>query len=485
MHILFVASEVHPLTKTGGLGDVAGSLPAALGALGLHVRVLMPAYRDALMRCREPRVLAQFSLRRVEGALRLLEARVPPHDVTVWLLDYPPAYDRPGNPYLMPDGTPWPDNAERFALLAHTVQRLCQDTSLTHWPIDLVHANDWQTGLVPVLLRDIHPRPACLFTIHNLSYQGLFPYGVFQNLGLPASLWHPDGVEFYGQVSFMKAGLMFADRINTVSPTYAREIQTERFGDGLDGVLRARQSVLSGILNGIDLQEWDPRHDNTLVAHYDRDSLAGKQANKAALQSQFQLDTNPDIMLVGSVGRMVEQKGVDLIIEVLPTLMPLPIQWIILGSGEARFENALRALARAYPDKIGLHVGYDEQLAHRIEAGSDAFLMPSRFEPCGLNQLYSLRYGSVPIVHRVGGLADTVVDASPAHLAQGTATGIVFDTSEPQALCDAVTRAVGLFRDAVTWRRIIRTGMAQDFGWGESARQYQALYEQTRAIAVR
>ncbi|HEX9626731.1 MAG TPA: glycogen synthase GlgA [Acidiferrobacterales bacterium] len=483
MKILYAASEALPLMKTGGLGDVAGSLPAALRRLGSDARLVMPGYRDALARAPSPRCVAELDLPAVRGRVRLLETRLP-GDVPAWLVDFPPAYDRPGNPYLAPDGVAWRDNAERFALFAQAVAAIADGRARLDWRPALVHANDWQTGLVPALLSRQAARPATVFTIHNLAYQGLFPRPVFDRLGLPSEWWHPDALEFHGQLSLIKAGLAFADRLTTVSPGYAREIQTPAFGCGLDGLLRHRAGVLRGILNGIDTVDWDPARDPALARPFHAGDLAARRANKRALQDEFGLAPDDDVLLLGNIGRMVEQKGIDLTIAALPAILALPAQVAMLGTGEARFQQALRELARRFPGRLAVRIGYVEALAHRIEAGSDAFLMPSRFEPCGLNQLYSLRYGCVPIVHRVGGLADTVIDATPEALAAGIASGVAFDRPNAAALIAAVQRALALYRQPRVWEQTMRTGMAQDHSWEHSARDYLALYDEALAAAA-
>jgi len=324
-----------------------------------------------------------------------------------------------------------------------------------------------------------------VFTIHNLAYQGLFPYDIFQSLHLPASLWSLHALEFHGQLSFIKGGIAFADRITTVSPTYAHEIQTPEHGYGLDGLLRHNTARLSGILNGIDERTWNPARDPHLVSPYSMRRLAHKAPNKAALQKEFNLPVDADVAMLGLVSRMVHQKGVDILLDALPSLIELPLQLVVLGSGEAQYEQALRAQAARYPDRLAVLAGYDEAIAHRIQAGADLFLMPSRFEPCGLSQLYSLRYGTVPLVRRVGGLADTVTDAAPEALAAGTATGIAFDAPTPAALAHAVKRALALRRDARLWKQMQLTGMRQDFSWRHSAAEYLQLYEQALSDIAR
>ncbi len=483
MHkVLFVTSEAHPLIKTGGLGDVAGSLPAALRALNCDIRLVLPAYRSVLKHAGRPKTVAEVVLPGLAAPVHLLEGHLPGTKVPVWLVDYPPAYDRSGNPYLDPLGLPWEDNAERFAVLARTAEHIALGRAGLSWRPDVVHANDWQTGLTVALLNQTQERPATVFTIHNLAYQGLFAQSTFVRLGLPPTLWSPEALEFYGQLSFIKGGLVFADMLSTVSPTYAREIQTPDFGFGLDGLLRHRSDRLVGILNGIDDGEWDPVHDPRIERNYDAGRLQDKLVNKRSLQQEHHLVQDPRIPLIGMVGRLVQQKGIDLVLHVLPRLMHEPVQFVILGSGEVAYESALRAVAARFPGRIAVRIGYDETAAHRIESGADMFLMPSRFEPCGLNQLYSLRYGTVPIVRRVGGLADTVIDATAASLRAESATGIAFDSDHPDALTAAVLRALALYADIPLWQKLVVQGMRQDFSWRLSAQNYLKLYDAARRV---
>lgn len=476
LRILFVVSEAHPLIKTGGLGDVAGSLPQALTKLGCDVRILLPAYPACVERAGTLKSVASLSIPGSVDQVTLLAGRLPGTRVKIWLVDYPPAFDRTGNPYLDPDGRPWDDNAERYALLARVATAIAQKRAKLAWQPDVVHCHDWQTGLVPALLAQEARRPASVFTIHNLAYQGLFPHSTFVHLGLPPSLWAFDALEFHGLLSFIKGGLVYADKLTTVSPTYADEIQTPAFGGGLDGLLRHRAADLVGILNGIDERTWNPAKDPHLVARYSPRRLSAKADNKQALQRTFGLPVSVDIPLVGMAGRLVEQKGIDQVLLALPALMQRPVQIVVLGSGEARYEQALQAFAAQHADKIRVRIGYDEALAHQIEGGADMFLMPSRFEPCGLNQLYSLRYGTVPIVRRVGGLADTVVDASASTLAAGSATGIAFDGDDAADLLTAMDRALTLYQAKAVWTQLVQNGMAQDFSWDASARRYLDLY---------
>jgi starch synthase len=480
MHkVLFVTSEAHPLAKTGGLGDVCGSLPPALQALGADMRLLLPAYPQAKRAAGALRAVAQIPLAFSDVPATLLEGVLPGSNVVLWLVDHPPAFAREGDPYLDASGAPWPDNAQRFAVLCAAAVALAA-ASVIEWRPDIVHCHDWQTGLVPALLSLRDTRPATIFTIHNLAYQGLFPADTFTLLRLPPSLWSLQGLEFYGQLSFIKGGIAAADQLTTVSPTYAREIQTSAFGAGLDGLLRQRADRLSGILNGVDTDTWNPATDAYLPQPYSAATLARKKANKLALQEQMQLPPDAARPLIGMIGRLVDQKGFDLVLDAWPQLARQGAQLVVLGSGDSALEKAWRDMQRTYPKQLAARISYDEALAHHIEGGADMFLMPSRFEPCGLNQMYSLRYGTVPIVRRVGGLADTVVDASTQALAAGTATGFVFDGATPDALTAAVVRALALYADEPRWRALALNGMGQDFSWNKSAQEYFALYGRTR-----
>lgn len=474
MKILYVTSEAYPLIKTGGLGDVAGSLPPALQAAGHDVVLIMPAYRGALDAAPDVEPVADLDLH--GGHVTLLRGRFPDTQVTLWLVAAPRLFDRPGNPYLDATGRPWSDNAQRFGLFCQAATALAQRPPEPFGPFDIVHCNDWQSGLVPALLGLESSRPVTIFTIHNLAYQGLFPAIEFVRLGLPRRLWSYEALEFHHQLSFIKGGLAFGDFITTVSPTYAREIQTPEFGCGLDGLLRHRRDVVVGILNGIDTEQWDPSVDPNLARRYTVNTLQDKAANKTAVQASFSLPERPSVPVVGMVGRLVEQKGIDLVIECLPRLVTMPLQLVVLGSGEARYAQALEDWSRRHSDRLSVHIGYDEGLAHLIEGGADMFLMPSRFEPCGLNQMYSLRYGTIPIVRRTGGLADTVVDATAENLASGTATGIVFERPREPDLLEALRRALALYAQPGVWHQLQVAGMGQDFSWTRSASEYVALY---------
>ena len=475
MRILHVASEVFPLMKTGGLADVCASLPAAQRELGNDARVLMPAYADAVAIVEPVKEIASCIVEGVPEPVRILETHLPKADLPVWLVDHPPAFWRPGNPYVDAEGQPWPDNAERFAMLCRVAVEVASDRAGLGWQPEVVHCHDWQTGLVGPLLRAKQDLKT-VFTIHNLSYQGLFPREVFEDLKLDEDLWHQDGLEFYGALSFIKGGINFSDWLTTVSPTYAREIQTPEFGCGLEHLLQGRSDRLTGILNGIDEREWDPSSDRWLNHHYDADRLQLKRENKRELCAELDLQYDDDIALVGLVSRLVEQKGIDLVVQSIPQLMDEAVSFVILGIGQAEMERQLLDLAVGYQDRVRVVIGYDEGLAHRIEAGSDIFLMPSRFEPCGLNQMYSLRYGTVPIVRSTGGLADTVTHADPQTISDGSATGVVLSDATSIAIVAAVRHALTLYQHRDGWQRIMRSGMRRDFSWGASARSYLDLY---------
>jgi starch synthase len=394
------------------------------------------------------------------------------------VLDAPHLFARPGNPYSSADGADWPDNAIRFASLGRVAADIGQGAIPAFLP-DIVHAHDWQAGLTHAYLNySDRPRPGTVMTVHNLAYQGQFPRELLSELGLPPDSFNMDGVEYYGSIGFLKAGLRFADRITTVSPTYALEIQRPEEGMGLDGLLRGRCDRLSGILNGIDTSVWNPANDPHIASCFDANRLDNRALNKAALQERLGLRVAPDAFLLGVISRMSWQKGLDLLLETLRKVLSEPIQIAILGSGDVDLQECYQAAAQARPDWIGVRIGYDESLAHLIQAGADALVVPSRFEPCGLTQLCALRYGAVPIVSRVGGLADTVVDASESTIAGGAATGITFGPVNTENLTEAVHRAHALFRNVPIWSAIQRNGMAVDVSWRHRASRYADLYRQ-------
>jgi starch synthase len=472
MEVLFVASEVAPLSKTGGLGDVTGALPRALADLGHQVAVVSPRYRaiDAAREGFERRPAAL----EVRGEPAALWRRAD-GPVTWYLLEHPRFFGDRGGLYGE-GGHEYPDNAERFAWLCRAA--LAVPAACGHRP-GILHLHDWQTALAAWLVRHERQGDAALagvrtvFTVHNLAYQGLFRKEVLPALGLPWEVFRPEALEFHDRLSLIKAGLVFADALTTVSPTYAREICTAAGGEGLDGLLRHRRGDLTGILNGIDADAWDPTRDPLLPHHFDAGRLAGKAEMKRALQAEVGLAPRPDLPLVALVGRLAEQKGVDLVLASLPELLRRDLQLVLLGSGRPEWEEAFVKAGRQHPGRLAVRIGFDEGLAHRIEAGADLFLMPSRYEPCGLNQLYSLRYGTVPVVRRVGGLADSVEDFDGWR----RGTGFTFDDYDPRAMLVALRRAEELYRDRRAWAEMVRRGMAQDFSWGRSARRYQALYQ--------
>jgi len=460
MRILFVTPECAPLTKTGGLGDVSAALPEALRGMGVDVRQLLPGYREVLSGTRHLVEAANFQVLGFD--IRLLEAG------SLLVIDCPALYERDGGPYQDASGDDWGDNPLRFAVLSKVAAVLAGAASPLAWRPDCVHCNDWPAALAAAYLAfDGAASAASLVTVHNLAFQGNFEAALLGRLGLPPQSFTPDGLEFHGRLSFLKAGLAYADAITTVSPTYAREIQTEAFGCGLDGLLRRRRQSLTGILNGIDTALWDPAADPLVTASYDAASLERKALNKQALQFRLRLKVDPEVPLLGVVSRLTHQKGSDLLAQVLEELVRLPAQIAVLGKGEARMEDALRAAAGRYPGAIGVTTGFDESLAHAIEAGADLFLMPSRYEPCGLNQMYSQRYGTPPVAHATGGLADTIEDGE---------TGFLFTHVEAGAFLHAVRRALELRRDASRWREMQRRGMQRDFSWPAAARQYADLY---------
>ena len=483
MKIAFASSEIYPLIKTGGLADVSCSLPAALKALGQDIRLILPAYREVLNKLHNLSTVSELSIPVTRENVRLLVTQLPGTSLELYLVEAPEYFDRTGNPYCAPDGKDWQDNAHRFALFCRTIIEIAQNRAGLNWQPDILHCNDWQTGLAPALLALENPRPATIFTIHNLAYQGLFPEHRFHQLKLPHELWSLHALEFHHQLSFIKGGITMSDYLTTVSPSYAREVQTPVFGCGLEGLLQIRKERLSGILNGVDYQQWNPATDPLLPYHYDANQLDGKRLNKQALQRHFQLPEKDTTPLFAHVGRLVEQKGLDLLLSIIPRLMTQDLQLVILGTGDPALERILLETAATYPGKLAVEIGYDEALSHLLEAGADIFLMPSRFEPCGLNQLYSLRYGTPPVVHRTGGLADTIVHASDQNLKSGTATGFVFNRPDAEALYEAIQHALHLYGKPDAFRTLIYNAMAQDFSWQNSAHHYLALYQ--TAISTR
>jgi starch synthase len=475
MRVLFVTSEIAPLIKTGGLADVSAALPAALHRMGEDMRVLVPGYSQVLKALPSFKIEGFFSGSADFPDAKLLSA-VLPSGVELWVLDCPELFQREGGIYQDANGHDWPDNALRFGLLSKIAATLGGQDSPLDWKPQVVHCNDWQTGLTPAYLHFAPGAAPCVMTVHNLAFQGVFAPQMVDKLGLPAESFQLHGVEYHGNLSFLKAGLHYANCITTVSPTYAQEIQTQTLGFGLQGVLYSRNAKLTGILNGIDEHEWDPAQDPALAESYDCHNMAGKEVNKRELQRRMGLQIDADVPLFGLVSRFTHQKGLDLVLEIAPELVASPAQLVLLGSGDASMQADAAELARRYPGQIAVVVGFDEKLSHMIEAGADAFLMPSRFEPCGLNQMYSQRYGTPPIVHATGGLADSVVDCNADTLRQGVATGFVFHEATSQGLLACIRRAISSYRDKKIWSGLQLNGMRKDFSWQSSASKYREIY---------
>jgi starch synthase len=470
LRVLAVASEIYPIIKTGGLADVTGALPAALRTCGIETRTLVPGYPDVIKALPAPAELLHLPFF-FGGPARLLGGSHG--DLDLLVLDAPHLFARPGNPYVTPDGKDWPDNGVRFAALSRMAAEIGQGVDASFLP-DVVHAHDWQAGLVPAYLHRAHyRRPATVMTVHNLAYQGQFPHDMLDMFGLPPESFTIHGVEYYGTISFLKAGLQFSDRITTVSPTYAREIQEDEGGMGLGGLLRERSAALSGILNGIDISVWNPETDPHIATRFNAKTLESRAANKLVLQRRLGLDPSPHAPLLGVVSRLSWQKGLDLLLESIPTILREGMQLVLLGSGDADLQDRYQALAKANASRIAVVIGYDEALAHLIQAGSDALVVPSRFEPCGLTQLCALRYGAIPIVSRVGGLADTVIDVEETGR---PATGFKFGPVTVEALAGALHRASILWQDQQAWRTLQHNGMSTDVSWRHQAGRYAALY---------
>jgi starch synthase len=477
MRILLASSEVAPFAKTGGLADVAGALPKALAKLGHDVRVVLPKYRmvDTTKHGLKP-ILSPLPVP-IAGAIENAAVRQGAiGSVPTYFIEHDGYYDRKG--LYQFEGRDHPDNSERFAFFSRAILEMTK--ALDFIPA-VYHCNDWQTGLVPTYLRTTYQHApefqgsGILFTVHNLGYQGLFKPAALAIANLGPELFNPFGVEFYGKVNFLKAGLVFSDLITTVSRKYSQEIQTEEFGHGLEGVLRARTRDVHGILNGIDYDEWHPSRDALIAARFSQDDVSGKAACKADLQRAFDLPERPDVPLLAVISRLTPQKGMDLVAEALDSMLDLDTQFVLLGTGDADLHTAFEEAKARHPSRVGLKLGFDVALSHKIEAGADMFLMPSRYEPCGLNQMYSLAYGTIPVVRATGGLDDTIQPFDPE---TGAGNGFKFAEATPEALLTTVRRAVALYRQPDQWPRLMRNGMACDFSWNRSAREYEALYQQ-------
>ncbi|HEV2879299.1 MAG TPA: glycogen synthase GlgA [Candidatus Eremiobacteraceae bacterium] len=479
MKALFVASEIFPMAKTGGLGDVAAALPAALAGLDVDIRLLMPAYPSAMQQVRGLAVDRHFDDLAGFGPVDFLIGRTPKSDLRIWLVFCRRLFERSGGPYEDEYGAEWPDNLERFALLCQAASRIAE--GIGDWRPDIVHANDWHTGLVPsLLMAQSGSGVPTLLTIHNASYQGAASLRQLRSFGIP-----PERLQRFGsgKLSFLSLGVQEANLLTAVSPTYAREIQTSEFGLGLEDLFAARSRDLTGILNGVDYDVWDPRHDPLIAQTYDERKLAGKSACKAALLQEFGLDGVSRAPLLAIVSRLTPQKGLDLVLERTRDLVDAGARLVVLGKGDAKLERGFREQAALHPSRVAACIRYDEALAHRIVAGADIFLMPSRFEPSGLNQMYSLRYGTVPVVAAVGGLADSIVDAGERGVAAGVTTGFCFEAGSAAAFSAAARKAMAVHADQPLWQALQRNGMRRDFGWSRAAQTYRQLYERLAPVA--
>ena len=478
LSVLSVASEIFPLVKTGGLADVAGALPPALKAERIRMVTLVPGYPAVLSALTDTEVVADVGALS-GGPARLIAGRSG--DLDLFVLDAPHYFNRPGNPYQGGDGRAYDDNPLRYAALARVAAAIGHGLVPDFQP-DVIHCHDWHTGLTPAYLHFADaPRPGTVMTVHNLAFQGQFPADLFPALGLPDHAFSIHGVDYYGMIGFLKAGALLADRITTVSPTYAQEIRSGAAGMGLEGLFRARSDVLSGILNGIDTDVWNPETDPSLAKPFDRKHLQSRTHNRRALRDRLGLDHDQHAPIFGIVSRLTWQKGMDVLLDAIGDIVRLGAQVAMLGSGERHLEDGFRWAAGAFSGRVGVVIGYDEDLAHQIQAGSDALLVPSRFEPCGLTQLCALRYGAVPVASRVGGLADTIIDANEMALAAGVGTGLLFGQVARDPLIGAVQRTLAIFRDLETWRKLQRNGMGTDVSWAGPARHYATLYREIAA----
>ncbi len=477
MRVLSVASELYPLVKTGGLADVAAALPAALARMNVDARVLLPGYGAVFEALYDEEPVLSVDDLFGAGSAQIMRGRLRGVDVPAYVLDCPGHYFRDGGPYLDGQGHDHPDNHLRFAAFGWAGARLAAGADPSFVP-DVLHAHDWQAGLAPAYVRADEIDVATVTTIHNLAYQGRYDASIFDSLGLPESARGIDGVEYYGGVGFLKAGLYYADRITTVSKTYAREIQTPEAGFGMEGLLAGRRRALTGIVNGVDYDVWDPKNDPHLPMRYTVESVAqGKLAARAEIRRHVDLDGDPNAPLFGMVSRLAWLKGVDLLLEASSAILEAGGQLVVLGSGEKALEDGFRTLAEAHPGRVAVYVGYDEALAHLVQAASDVIIVPSRSEPCGLTQLYALRYGALPLVRNTGGLADTVINATDNEVLAGRATGFVFDCATDEALAGTIRWACSFYDDRHdAWRTMQRTAMTRDFSWDRAAREYLKVF---------
>ncbi|MCC2644383.1 MAG: glgA [Burkholderiales bacterium] len=486
MKILHVCSELYPLLKTGGLADVTGSLPQALTKLGADARVIVPGFPAFLNGVISKKLISKIPDKFSATDINLYYGHIPNSEVGIYIIDAKNLYDRPGNPYQDDKGVAYPDNHRRFALLGYLAFLLATGID-DCWKPQVIHGHDWHSGLACAYLRAHEfctgfKLAGSIFTIHNLAYQGIFPQSIFTELELPDEFYDINGLEFYAQVSFLKAGLFFADKITTVSPTYAIEIQGEEQGCGFNGLLSNRKYDLRGILNGVDKNVWNPETDKIISQNYSNKAIAGKLFCKTTLQEQLGLAIRNDAPLFVVVSRLTEQKGLHLILSELPTIMKLGGQFVLLGSGDEVLENAFKDLAKLHPKSVSVKIGYDENYAHQIIASGDVILVPSRFEPCGLTQLYGMLYGTLPLVHKVGGLADTVIDCTLENLADNSATGFVFEKFNIESFNAALRRAFALYDKKANWKSVQKHAMRQDFSWVNTSQQFMLLYEQVRSL---
>ncbi len=480
MRVLFATSEVFPLIKTGGLADVSGSLPTALQNLGVDIRILMPGYPAVLNKLTNLQAIATFDNLPVIHNAALMMGTIAETQVKVMVIKSAHLYEREGGPYADANGLEWLDNPVRFGILSKVAAILSGPHSpITDWQPDIVHCNDWQTGLTPAYMKLVeHSQAKSIISLHNMAFQGCYAPGWLSTLALPSTNFTIEGFEYHGQLSFLKAGIFYANAVTTVSPSYAKEIQTAAFGFGLEGLLSKRGNEIKGILNGIETDEWNPEADPHLVKNYSATTLAGKKLVKAALQEKLGLHIDASAPLLGVVSRLTHQKGLDMMVPILQELVDAGCQLALLGSGESALENAFRALAVSNPTKVSVTIGYNEPLSHQIMAGCDMFIMPSRFEPCGLNQLYGLAYGTPPIVNATGGLADSVVDTNIITFKNKTANGFVMSEASPASLLSCIKQALNVFNnDANAWKQIQKNGMTQNLSWDKSALEYLAVYQ--------
>ena len=489
MRVLFATSEAFPLIKTGGLADVSGALPKAISQLKQFtgdIKILIPGYSAVLQKLTSPQTIANIEV--LGHACTLISGKMPDSGLDVIAIQNAHLYERAGGPYSDENGLDWIDNPLRFGVLSRIASLLCSKNSpLPSWQPDLIQCNDWQTGLAPAYMKLVdHSTTKSILSIHNIAFQGCFDASWLKPLELPAAHFQINGFEYFDQISFLKAGIFYADKLCTVSPTYAQEIQTKQYGFGLEGLLKTRSDDLTGILNGIDTQEWNPASDAHLPKNYSDSRITGKKAVKHTLQQQLGLQIDADAPLLGIVSRLTYQKGLDLLPEIMSKLIKQGCQFAILGSGDKALEAQFNALAERYPKQVSMNTGYHEHLSHNIMAGCDMFIMPSRFEPCGLNQLYGLAYGTPPIVSLTGGLADSVCDTNEASLKNNTATGFVVknvtNIVTSTSLLVSIERAISTWQDKKTWRKIQKNGMKRDISWDSSAIDYLALYEKTRLL---